>query len=185
MDISTNIYPYQRISDEEFYFSTKRDIKYDVYFSKRDGIPIDRIQQLYIPELQVFEFGFDRYYEKKSIYDDKIFRTLVYIFTAYPKKDKLLYSYVFNPTGKNRELSKLYELVIKHVDIPHIRAVTVFIQTNTDQYTYYVYYDDRLNISFENFVTELTNIVKYVFSDKTVLKIKITDTMSDQPLFEE
>lgn len=42
MIYSTDIYPYQQISAEEYYFCSKDDIKYDLYFSERKNIPIDR-----------------------------------------------------------------------------------------------------------------------------------------------
>lgn len=184
MDFNNNIYLYQSISDGEYYFSTKEDIKYDIYFFEKKNVPIDRIQLLYNPNLKVVEFGFDRYYEKKARYDEKIFKTIIYIFNSYPKENKLLYSYVFNPTGKNFELSKLYELMIKHVIINHVRTVSVNIKTCVNYFMYYVYYDDRLNMKFDDFILELISIVKFVYSGNTILSIKIKDTLSNKMLFE-
>lgn len=185
MDFYNNLYPYQQISPEEFYFSTKDDIKYDFYFSERKNVPVDRMQLLYNPDLQIIEFGFDRYYEKKAGYDEKIFRTMGNIFLSYPKKNRLIYSYVFNPTGKNRELGKLYELMIKQMPFVHIKAVTLYIKTSTEHYTYYIFYDDRLNIGFEEFISELVRIVKFIYSEKPILKIRINETQTNKLIFEE
>lgn len=185
MIYSTDIYPYQQISAEEYYFCSKDDIKYDLYFSERKNIPIDRFQLLYNQDLKVLEFGFDRYFEKKAKYDKKIFNTIIDIFLSYSKKNKLLYSYVFNPTGKNKELAKLYELMIKRIPFVHIKVLTLYIKTSTEEYTYYVYYDDRLNIGFDDFITELIRITEFVYSDKNILKIKVNETKTNKLIYEE
>lgn len=182
---STDIYPYQQISAEEYYFCSKDDIKYDLYFSERKNIPIDRFQLLYNQNLRVLEFGFDRYYEKKAKYDKKIFNTIIDIFLSYSKINKLLYSYVFNPTGKNKELAKLYELMIKRITFVYIKVLTLYIKTSTEEYTYYVYYDDRLNIDYDVFISELIRIVKFAYSEMTILKIRINETKSTKLLFED
>ena len=75
--------------------------------------------------------------------------------------------------------------MIKQMPFVHIKAVTLYIKTNTDYYTYYVFYDDRLNIGFDVFISELVRIVKFIYSEKPILKIKITETQSNKLIFEE
>ncbi len=176
-------YPYIMISDSEFYFFTKRKIKYDIYFVERDDIPIDQLQLLYNNKIKLYEFGFDKYGETKGNKDNAIFETIIEIFTNYNKDNKLLFSYVFNPTGKNIELNRLYNIIIKKVHLPNFTFLSTYVKTIENEYYYFIYYNHKLNIEYNVFISEIICLLKYLFANENLLCIKLTEVQTGKIIY--